>query len=377
MLMGLYRDYKEWKHDHPVQGHLADAGILAVIFRAIGLPGRFIKNFVIGFIFGPIVLIGGCLTIGYCINEYVKTRPVWEFKDYAQDIVDEYPDAERLMAEAGYPLPPKGDKGSGYTEERKEWADLYYQGVWEKAQQPQTADSDERRSYSQTPSLRQRQRQDNRDPTQTFATPRQSTGLEPTDAESMLARGIQYASGQGVPQDYQQAMKWFRKGADAGNATALHNVGWLYSEGLGVAKNVQEALRWYLKAAELGRPEDMFLLAHLYREGEILVQDPVESFKWLKKAAMAGYTPAMLYVGLAYGSGNGVEQDKQQALVWYRKGATEGDSACMMMLSGAYLMGEGVQKDVETGLMWVRKAAEAGNEEAKKALAKYENDLRN
>jgi TPR repeat protein len=41
----------------------------------------------------------------------------------------------------------------------------------------------------------------------------------------MDALGYLYREGKGVPQDYVEAMKWFRKGADAGDGLAMRNVG--------------------------------------------------------------------------------------------------------------------------------------------------------
>jgi len=39
------------------------------------------------------------------------------------------------------------------------------------------------------------------------------------------------------PQDYAEAMRWFRKAADQGNADAQANIGDLYYYGHGVAQN--------------------------------------------------------------------------------------------------------------------------------------------
>ena len=41
---------------------------------------------------------------------------------------------------------------------------------------------------------------------------------EQGDAEAQLRLGIMYSKGKGVPQDYKEAAKWFRKAADQGNA---------------------------------------------------------------------------------------------------------------------------------------------------------------
>ena len=59
-----------------------------------------------------------------------------------------------------------------------------------------------------------------------------------------------YASGQGVPQNYAEAMKWFRKAADQGNARAQHGIGVMYANGQGVPQNDAEAMRWYRMAAD-------------------------------------------------------------------------------------------------------------------------------
>ena len=43
--------------------------------------------------------------------------------------------------------------------------------------------------------------------------------------------GVMYANGQGVPQDYQEAVKWFRKAAEQGYASAQYNLGLSYANG--------------------------------------------------------------------------------------------------------------------------------------------------
>jgi TPR repeat protein len=42
-----------------------------------------------------------------------------------------------------------------------------------------------------------------------------------------------YRSGQGVPQDYTEAAKWYRKAAEQGDTEAQYNLGLAYTKGLG------------------------------------------------------------------------------------------------------------------------------------------------
>ena len=72
-----------------------------------------------------------------------------------------------------------------------------------------------------------------------------------------------YAYGYGVKQDYQEALKWFRKAAEQNNSTAQFNIGYMYEEGYGVKKNRDEAIRWYRKAAEQGNDTSINALRRL------------------------------------------------------------------------------------------------------------------
>ena len=60
--------------------------------------------------------------------------------------------------------------------------------------------------------------------------------------------GVSYDYGEGVTKDPQEAVKWYRKAAEQGNADAQCNLGYCYEMGYGVAKNSQEAVKWYGKS---------------------------------------------------------------------------------------------------------------------------------
>lgn len=60
---------------------------------------------------------------------------------------------------------------------------------------------------------------------------------EQGDVKAQLSLGEMYARGEGVPQDYVEAAKWYRKAAEQGNADAQTTLGLMYSEGVGVPKD--------------------------------------------------------------------------------------------------------------------------------------------
>ena len=66
-----------------------------------------------------------------------------------------------------------------------------------------------------------------------------------------------------MTQDYSEAMRWFRKAADQGDALAQNNVGWLYAKGQGVPRDLSEARVWLQKAAAGGYEDaKKWLAAH-------------------------------------------------------------------------------------------------------------------
>ena len=67
--------------------------------------------------------------------------------------------------------------------------------------------------------------------------------------ESQLLLGIIYDNfdgrGQGVTQDFAEAMKWYRLAAEQGLAAALYNLGRIYAFGRGVPQDYVDAVKWY------------------------------------------------------------------------------------------------------------------------------------
>lgn len=63
---------------------------------------------------------------------------------------------------------------------------------------------------------------------------------------------LQYDNGRGVPQDYAEAVKWYRRAAEQGYAGAQNNLGFMYGNGHGVPQNYVLAHMWFNLAASQG-----------------------------------------------------------------------------------------------------------------------------
>ena len=68
---------------------------------------------------------------------------------------------------------------------------------------------------------------------------------EEGDATAQFFLGFMYDEGKGVPQDYAEAARWYRKAAEQGNKAAQHNLGLM---------DPAETAKWYRRAAEPGTP---------------------------------------------------------------------------------------------------------------------------
>jgi TPR repeat protein len=87
------------------------------------------------------------------------------------------------------------------------------------------------------------------------------------EAAAEYQLGTMYFQGQGVPQDYAEAMRWYRKAADQGDAGAQGTIGAMYCFGQGVPQSYAEAMRWYRKAADQGNAAGQQSVGAMYFQG--------------------------------------------------------------------------------------------------------------
>ena len=184
------------------------------------------------------------------------------------------------------------------------------------------------------------------------------------DPKAQFYLGIRYSFGQGVEQDYQEAVNWYRKSAEQGDARAQYNLGICYSQGEGVEQDSQKAVVWYKKSAEQGIAEAQYNLGICYKKGEGVEQDYKEAVNWYRKSAEQGDASAQYNLGFCYDKGEGVKQDDQEAVKWYRKSAEQGNAYAQNNLGFCYDKGEGVKQDDQEAVKWYRKSAEQGNANA-------------
>ncbi len=86
------------------------------------------------------------------------------------------------------------------------------------------------------------------------------------DPEAQLQVAERYESGDGVPQDFTQAMTWYNKAAAQNHPTAYYHLGRVYLRGLGVPADAEHARSLLEKAKGLGSKAAERLLTSMDEE---------------------------------------------------------------------------------------------------------------
>jgi len=195
-------------------------------------------------------------------------------------------------------------------------------------------------------------------------------------ADAQVSLGLMYRDGRGVEKDEREAVKWFRKAADQGNANGQWKLGGMYDGGRGVERDDREAAQWYRKAAEQGQVDAQHNLGVMYDEGRGVERDDRQAVHWYRKAAEQGLGDSENNLGAMYRDGSGIEQDDREAVQWYRRAAERGLAAAHYNMGLMCFDGRGVEQDRAEAMKWFHKAAEQGHADAQYNLGvMYRNGL--
>lgn len=236
---------------------------------------------------------------------------------------------------------------------------------------------------------------------------------EPQTPQEMYehARALLKPNVEGDASDFEGALQWTRKAAEANWLPAVMDMGALYMYGgKGVKQDAAAARKWYNKAVELGSKEAHWFLGTLdyesahnieaalkhwriaaesgiadaqYRLGRILSQKAEslsEGMQWLEKAARigqkGGIPQACTALANLYMTGtNGAPVDMAKAVQLYKAASGGGDPLAQLVYAELLLAGaDGVPQDTEKGMSMLRLAA---GQDYPRAIARLINLLRN
>jgi TPR repeat protein len=155
------------------------------------------------------------------------------------------------------------------------------------------------------------------DPAADEAVRRALSEKEAPPIEAYVKVGKMYEAGDELSNNPGEALKWFRKAADAGDAeTSVKVAKLLLAPGRPPSQEDYAEARKRCEDAAQKNSSGAYCLALIYRRGIGVAKDPVESTKWLNRAAELGLARAVLELGEAYWKGDGVKPDPVAAYTW-------------------------------------------------------------
>jgi TPR repeat protein len=224
-------------------------------------------------------------------------------------------------------------------------------------------------------------------------------------ADSQFCLGLANLIGEGVPQDFSKAFKWFSTASARKHNRAQMRLAECYTFGRGVSKNQSTADVIYLKLANEGYPQAQALMGLILFNrflNDKNLSTAIQAYKWLSLASirapdlardrdqllnhlpkqslayaqkLAGdfkpVNPGSVTVTepVAQQKSNTVDTNILSRLVrWQHELATNGSAYAQYELGLRYLKGDGVPTNQLLAAHWLRAASTNGNDEAAKAL---------
>jgi len=138
--------------------------------------------------------------------------------------------------------------------------------------------------------------------------------------------------GEGVPRSSEQAVRFWRAGAEFGSTIAQGALAQALMSGDGASRDPEEAVRWARLGAEKNNAAAQNVLALAYLKGEGgVARSVVEFLRWTRRAANQGNRPSMESLAVSYQLGTGVTQDFVQAHMWANLAAARGSARALKL----------------------------------------------
>lgn len=213
------------------------------------------------------------------------------------------------------------------------------------------------------------------------------------DPSAMFNLGTAYYNGDGVGIDDVTSFAWFllaqefgsrpavdavkRMTDDAGNleANAFEKIGDMYQKGDDLPKSSNDAVNWYRRAAENGEARVQVKLANLLLHDTKGTANDDEVRRLCEKAAKQNFPPGAYCMGELYRQGLGVQRDLPKAAALFSEAARMGLADAALRLGEMYWKGEGLKQDKTSAYEFTYLASVAGVPEATQEKERLEKEL--
>lgn len=189
--------------------------------------------------------------------------------------------------------------------------------------------------------------------------------LDPGLVFMMLGRCYLY--GQGVTQDKEQAVKYFREGAELREKNSLLHLARAYQEGEGVEKNFKEAIR-YWQTVSTKDPKEIVWMGRCFEERGFELQQAGDSnsanehfkqaYEFYQQAAKKKDPQALYNMASHHYQGLARKKNLGEAIKLFNESANAGNVQAMYSLGYIYLF---ELNNIKLAEKWFQKAADNGH----------------
>lgn len=200
-------------------------------------------------------------------------------------------------------------------------------------------------------------------------------GVEAGDGASANSLGIIYLEGKDqIPMDEKEALRLFELGASLGNEYACYNAGRCYYYGWGCSFDYGKAFSNFYKAYTIGHSASRVMLARCYYWGRGTVENYAEAFRLTDQLKSEDKQYPKEILGLCYLYGRGVPADPAKAKV-ILEDAVQENQYVWRYLGEMYDKGLGVPEDVGKAVECYQKALNGGCTAASEDLSRFKKTL--
>ena len=157
-----------------------------------------------------------------------------------------------------------------------------------------------------------------------------------------------------------EAVKILKQLSSVGSSTSAYLLGKAWRDGLCAPPWDEEAEKWFRLAAEAGNDCAQYALGKLLLEQ----QRNEEAIDWLAQSADKGNVSALYLLGKLELTGETVQKNVELAVADLTAAAEQGNEYAQYALGKLYLQGEDVEQNVELAEYWFSQAAYQGHQYA-------------
>lgn len=179
-------------------------------------------------------------------------------------------------------------------------------------------------------------------------------------------------------EDIMNALKWYQRGAEKGDAWCCYRLGLFLTGGdYGVQIDEERGYGFLLRAMDYAQAINYLLLSIITADYqnfrspvEVLTGDIINLiFSEAERRAEYGFTDLQMSLGDCYGDGKGRVQSSEKALYYYEKALANGEYQAAWRLGNNYKLGwQGFEIDLQKAFKYYRIGAEADDNNCLQSL---------